>query len=99
MASSPDYLQYVIELLREVSDITHKKMMGEYLLYKDGVLFGGIYDNRFLLRKTKSLAGKGLKEETPYPSAKSMLLIDSEDPNEIKELVLLALSDLSCAKG
>ncbi len=99
MASSPDYLQYVLELLREVSDITHKKMMGEYLLYKDGVLFGGIYDNRFLLRKTKSLAGKGFKEETPYPSAKSMFLIDSEDPNEIKELVLLALSDLNCAKG
>ena len=98
MASSPDYLQYVLELLREVSDITHKKMMGEYLLYKDGVLFGGIYDNRFLLKKTKSLAGKGLKEEIPYPSAKSMFLIDSEDPNEIKELVLLAISDLSRGK-
>ena len=94
MASSPDYLQYVLELLREVSDITHKKMMGEYLLYKDGVLFGGIYDNRFLLQKTKSLAGKGLKEEIPYPFAKSMFLIDSEDPNEIKELVLLTISDL-----
>ena len=94
MASSKDYLEYVLELLREVNDITYKKMMGEYMLYKNGILFGGIYDNRFLIKKTKSLENSGLKEQIPYPSAKSMLLIDSEDPDELKRLVLLAINDL-----
>ncbi len=94
MASSKDYLAYVLELLREVEGITYKKMMGEYMLYKDDILFGGVYDNRFLIKKTKSLENSGLKEQIPYPSAKSMFLIDSEDPDEIKRLVLLAINDL-----
>lgn len=94
MASSKDYLEYVLELLREASGVTYKKMMGEYMLYKDGILFGGIYDNRFLIKKTKSLENSDLKEQIPYPSAKSMLLIDSEDPDTIKRLVLLAVNDL-----
>ena len=94
MASSKDYLEYVLELLREVNDITYKKMMGEYMLYKNGILFGGVYDNRFLIKKTKSLENSGLKEQIPYPSAKPMLLIDSGDPDEIKRLVLLAINDL-----
>ena len=94
MASSKDYLEYVLELLKEVEGITYKKMMGEYLLYKENIIFGGVYDNRFLIKKTKSLENSGLKEQIPYPSAKSMLLIDSEDPDEIKRLVLLAINDL-----
>ena len=94
MASSKDYLEYVLELLREVEGITYKKMMGEYMLYKENIIFGGVYDNRFLIKKTKSLENSGLKEQIPYPSAKSMLLIDSEDPDEIKRLVLLAINDL-----
>lgn len=95
MASSVEYLKYVLELLREVRDITYKKMMGEFMLYKNGVLFGGVYDDRFLIKKTKSLEGSGLKEQIPYPSAKPMLLIDSEDPDEIKELVLKVYMDLT----
>ena len=94
MASSNDYLEYVLELLREVRGITYKKMMGEFMLYKDAILFGGVYDNRFLIKKTKSLENSGLKEQIPYPSAKPMLLIDSEDPDEIRDLVLLAIKDL-----
>ena len=94
MASSKDYLEYVLELLREVENVTYKKMMGEYMLYKEDILFGGVYDNRFLIKKTKSLENSGLKEQIPYPSAKPMLLIDSEDPDEIKELVFIAINDL-----
>ena len=94
MASSKDYLEYVLELLKEVEGITYKKMMGEYMLYKDDIIFGGVYDNRFLIKKTKSLENSCLKEQIPYPSAKSMFLIDSEDPDEIKRLVLLAINDL-----
>ena len=94
MASSVDYLQFVLELLREERFITYKKMMCEFMLYKNGILFGGVYDNRFLLKKTKSLEDKGLKEQIPYPNAKPMLLVDSEDPDEIKALVDLVVKDL-----
>ena len=94
MASSLDYLTYVLELLKEVEGITYKKMMGEFLLYKDGILFGGVYDNRFLVKKSDVLSANGLKEEIPYPGAKPMLLVDSENPSEIKELVLSLVSAL-----
>ena len=69
-------------------------MMGEYILYKDEIIFGGIYDNRFLIKKTKSLIDSDLKEQIPYPGAKPMLLVDSENKEEIKELVLKVYKDL-----
>ena len=94
MASSKDYLLYVLELLRGLNNITYKKMMGEYILYKDGVIFGGVYDNRFLIKKTPSLLDCGLKDQIPYPSAKPMLLVDSEDPDEIENLVIKIIKDL-----
>ena len=94
MASNKEYFDYVLELLRELKGITFKKMMGEFILYKDGVIFGGVYDNRFLVKKTESLENSGLKEQIPYPNAKAMFLVDSEDPDEIKDLVLLILKDL-----
>ena len=94
MASSNDYLTFVLELLREVRGISYKKMMCEFILYKDGTIFGGVYDNRFLIKKTPSIENRGLKEQIPYPSAKPMLLVDSEDPDYIKELVLKVVNDL-----
>ena len=94
MASSKEYLEYVLELLREVNGISYKKMMGEYMLYKDGIIFGGVYDNRFLIKNSKSLEDKRLKEQTPYPGAKPMLLVDSEDPDDIKEIVMNIINDL-----
>ena len=94
MASSQEYLTYVLDLLREVNGVTYKKMMGEYMLYKDGVLFGGVYDERFLIKKTKTLEDSELKEEIPYPGAKPMLLVDTEDPDEIEELVISIYKDL-----
>lgn len=87
MASDKDYLVYVLELLREVNNISYKKMMGEYILYKDGVIFGGVYDNRFLIKKSPQNINEGLKEVIPYPNAKPMLLVDSEDPEYIKKLI------------
>ena len=94
MASNKDYLEYVLELLREVDDITYKKMMGEYIIYKNGIIVGGVYDNRFLIKKTESVSNKGLKIQIPYPSAKVMLLVDSEDPDEIKDLIEQVYKDL-----
>ena len=94
MATNKDYFLFVLDLLREIPGISYKKMMGEYILYKDGIIFGGIYDDRFLIKNTKSVKGLGLKEQIPYPSAKPMLLVDSEDPDYIKELVLKVVNDL-----
>ena len=94
MASSVDYLEYVLDLLRDIRGITYKKMMGEYVLYKNGIVFGGIYDDRFLIKKTKSVESLGLKEVIPYPSAKPMLLVDTEDSEEITDLINLIIKDL-----
>ena len=94
MATGKEFLIYVLDLLREIDGISYKKMMGEYILYKEGIIFGGIYDNRFLVKRTKSSSELGLKEQMPYPNAKPMLLIDSEDPEEIKEIVLEIVENL-----
>ena len=88
MPSTKDYLDYILDLLSEVEYVSYKKMMGEYLLYSDGLLFGGIYDNRFLIKKTKSNNNLGLEEEIPYPGAKAMYLVDSENPKEIKDTII-----------
>ena len=81
-------------LLKYVKGITYKKMMGEYILCKDGIIFGGVYDNRFLIKKTKSSSLLGLQEKIPYPGAKAMLLVDSEDSEEIKDIVSNIVKDL-----
>ena len=94
MSSKEEYLIYVLDLLRETDGITYKKMMGEYILYKDDIIFGGIYDDRFLIKKTKSSSVLGLKEEIPYPSSKPMYLINSEDTEEIKRIVENLIIDL-----
>ena len=94
MASSIDYLEYVLDLLRDVKIITYKKMMGEFLLYKNNILFGGIYDDRFLIKKTKSLESLGLKEVIPYPTSKGMYLVDTEDSEEIANYINLVINDL-----
>ena len=87
MATNNEYLTYVLDLLRETSGVTYKKMMGEYILYKDNIIFGGIYDNRFLIKKVDGLEEYRFKEAIPYPTGKPMLLVDIEDPDEIKEIV------------
>ena len=94
MASSKDYLEYVLELLRNMDDVTYKKMMGEYILYKGFIIFGGIYDNRFLIKKTSSSSALKFKEVVPYPNAKTMLLVDIEDADEIEKIVMAIVNDI-----
>ena len=94
MASSIDYLEYVLDLLRDVKVITYKKMMGEYVLYKNGIVFGGIYDDRFLIKKTESTSKLGLKEIVPYPTSKGLYLVDTEDSEEIANYINLVINDL-----
>ena len=94
MASTKEYLDYILDLLHEVDGITYKKMMGEYVLYKDEIVFGGIYDNRFLIKKTKSQINKDFVEQIPYPGGSLMYLVDIENSSEIKELVNEVVFDL-----
>ena len=95
MASTTEYLTFIIDLLREVDGISSKKMMGEYLLYKDGVLFGGVYDNRFLVKKTPSASLLGLAEALPYEGAKPMLFVDTDDADDVNIIVSIVLEDLT----
>ena len=94
MASSVEYLEYVLDLLGGVAAVTHKKMMGEYLLYADGVLFGGIYDDRLLLKDTPSAREAFSQVEIPYDGAKPMLLVDIEDATRIAEVVAAMVPEL-----
>ena len=87
MASSEEYLEYVFDLLRDVPSITHRKMMGEYVLYCDGIVFGGIYDDRFLLKDTPAAREAFPTEQIPYDGAKPMLLVDSENPVRLAETI------------
>ncbi len=94
MPSNKEYLDYVRDLLREVNGISYKKMMGEYVLYKDNIVFGGIYDNRFLIKKCSYSESLNLKEIIPYPTSKGLYLVDIENPDEVKEIVLNLVKDL-----
>lgn len=89
MASSKEYLDYCLEQLRLLNDITFKRMMGEFLLYYKGKLFGGIYDDRLLVKKTETNKSYNMEVETPYDGAKNMYLVsDIDDLNLLKEIVL-----------
>ena len=95
MASTKDYLDYVLEQLGEAEDISHRVMMGEYILYVQGKVFGGIYDNRFLVKPTKS-AREMLPDapmELPYESAKEMLLVDQLDDRELLAALVTAMAE------
>ncbi|MBQ2714613.1 MAG: hypothetical protein IJF76_03170 [Clostridia bacterium] len=81
MASSKDYLQYVLEYSSELS---YRKMMGEYLIYYKGVLIGGIYDDRFLLKITPTVQkiGEDVKRAIPYDGGKEMIMIENLDDKD-----------------
>lgn len=82
MASTKEYRDYILEQLSLVPGITCRPMMGEFLLYADGVLFGGIYDDRLLVKKTDGNAEFGMSEALPYEGAKPMYLVDEVDGSE-----------------
>lgn len=97
MASTKEYLEFVLEQLSELDDISSRAMMGEYVLYYQGKVFGGIYDNRFLVKPTKSAVElmPDAQSELPYEGAKPMLLVDNiEDKAFLKKLVETMSADL-----
>ncbi len=90
MASSKEYLEYILEQLSDLDDISYRAMMGEYIIYYHEKIIGGIYDDRFLVKPVKS-AIKMMPDanmELPYEGAKEMLLVDDVENREfLKELV------------
>ena len=93
MASTKDYLDYVLEQLSGLEDISYRAMMGEYVLYYQGKVFGGIYDNRFLVKPVKS-AVELMPEapyELPYEGGKEMLMVEDIEDRELMEKLLNAM--------
>ena len=85
MASTKGYLEFVLDLLSEVGGISYRPMMGEFIIYCQGKVIGGVYDDRFLLKKTdaavRMLTGEAREVLTdiPYEGAKEMLVADADD--------------------
>ena len=95
MATSKEYKDFILEQLELLNDITCRPMMGEYLLYYNGILFGGIYDDRLLVKKVENNKKYNMKEELPYEGAKTMYLVEDVDNKELlKEIVIDTSKDL-----
>ena len=89
MASSKEYLEFILEQLSELDDITYRPMMGEYIIYNHGKVVGGIYDDRLLVKIVDNNKEYNMAKENPYDTAKPMYLVDAVDDKEIlKEIVL-----------
>ena len=84
MASSKEYLHFILEQLSDLDDISYRPVMGEFILYYRGKIIGGIYDDRLLVKKTRSALElmPAVICELPYEGAKEMLLVDEVDSKE-----------------
>ena len=93
MTSSKDYLEYVLEQLSHLDDISHRAMMGEYIIYYRGKIIGGIYDDRFLIKPVKSAMEMmpDAEMELPYDGAKEMLLVEDTENRKFLEELLNAM--------
>ena len=101
MSSSNQYLDFVLDLLGELDDVAHRRMMGEYVLYYRGKVIGGIYrGDRFLLKVTP--ASERLLPEAPraipYEGAKEMLLVEVEDRDVLRDVVDAMWEELPAPK-
>lgn len=101
MASGKGYLDFIMDQLSELEDVTWRAMMGEYIIYYRGKVVGGIYDDRFLVKPTKSAAAMmpGASMELPYDGAKEMLLVDNvENRAFLRELLEAMYEELPAPK-
>ena len=90
MATKKEYLEFILEQLSELDDITYRAMMGEYIIYYGGKIVGGIYDDRFLVKPVKCAVAMmpDAEHEEPYEGAKKMLLVDDvEDRDFLRDLL------------
>ena len=89
MASTKEYCDFILEQLSDLPGISCRPMMGEFLLYLDGVLFGGIYDDRMLVKIVPENAEFNMSEAIPYDGAKPMYFVeDVDDVEKLKEIVI-----------
>ena len=95
MASNKSYLQFILEQLSDLDDISYRPMMGEFILYCRGKIVGGIYDDRLLVKKTRSALElmPAAICELPYKGAKEMLLVDEVDSKEFLTKLFEAMCD------
>lgn len=93
MASTKAYLDFILDQLSGLDEITYRAMMGEYIIYYKGRIVGGVYDDRFLVKPTKSAAAMmpDAERELPYEGAKEMLLVDNVDDREFLQKLLEAM--------
>lgn len=97
MASSKEYLRFILEQLSGLDEITYRVMMGEYILYYRGKIVGGIYDDRLLVKPTASAVRMmpAAPMELPYEGAKAMLLVqEEEDPEFLTALIYAMYEEL-----
>lgn len=95
MASSKEYLHFILEQLSDLEDISYRSMMGEYILYYHGKIVGGIYDDRLLVKKIKSALEcmPAAVCDFPYEGAKEMLLVEEVDNKEFLTKLVEAMYD------
>lgn len=98
MSSTKDYKEYIVEQLSILDSIICKPMMGEYLLYYNGILFGGIYDDRLLVKKVNNNKKYNMEEVIPYKNAKAMYLVDSDDQEVLRDIVFDTYKELKEGK-
>ena len=95
MATRKEYKDYILEQLSMLNNIECKPMMGEYLLYYKGTLFGGIYDDRMLVKIVEGNKKYNMEEAIPYKGAKSMYLVSEVDnPDTLKDIVIDTVESL-----
>ena len=93
MASSKEYLNFILDQLSGLNGIAHRAMMGEYIIYYNGKIVGGIYDDRFLIKPVKSAVTilADAKMELPYEGGKEMLLVEDVDNRDFLQELLQAM--------
>ena len=101
MASSKDYMYFIMDQLSELDDVSCRAMMGEYIIYYHGKVIGGIYDDRFLVKPVKAAEElmPDASREIPYPKGHEMLLVDDvEDREFLRELFNAMYDELPAPK-
>lgn len=95
MASSKEYLCFILEQLSDLDEISYRAMMGEFILYYKGKIVGGIYDDRLLVKPVKAAYDYMTEAEleSPYPGAKEMLLVDNVDSKDYLTTLFEAMFD------
>ena len=101
MASSKEYLEFILEQLPGSNDTSYRAMMGEFIIYYRGKVVGGIYDDRFLVKPTKSALTMipNAEMEVPYEGAKEIILFDDVENREfLRELLEAMYKELPAPK-